>query len=117
MTSKRIRTRKGEIMKFLSLEDLTGTFEAVIFPKEYEKYAPLTLSMGPYLIEGFVDKELGDTITVKKLSVLSSRMALRQNQIDDAENVFVNTETTLDEEFKLIEEIADEVLFKQIVNF
>jgi DNA polymerase III alpha subunit len=117
MTSKRIRTRKGDIMKFLSLEDLTGTFEAVIFPKEYEKYAPLTLSMGPYLIEGFVDKELGDTITVKKLSVLSSRMALRQNQIDDAENVFVNTETTLDEEFKLIEEIADEVLFKQIVNF
>jgi len=117
MTSKRIRTRKGDIMKFLSLEDLTGTFEAVIFPKEYEKYAPLTLSMGPYLIEGFVDKELGDTITVKKLSVLSSRMALRQNQIDDAENVFVNTETTLDEEFKLIEEIADDMLFKQIVNF
>jgi hypothetical protein len=29
----------------------------------------------------------------------------------------VNTETTLDEEFKLIEEIADDMLFKQIVNF
>jgi DNA polymerase III alpha subunit len=33
MASKRILTKKNEIMKFLSLEDLTGTFEAVIFPK------------------------------------------------------------------------------------
>lgn len=117
MTSKRIRTRKGDIMKFLSLEDLTGTFEAVIFPKEYEKYAPLTLSMGPYLIEGVVDKELGDTIVVKNLQVLSSRIALRTEQVDDAENIFRNTETTLAEEFKLIEEIADDMVYKQLVNF
>lgn len=117
MTSKRIRTRKGDIMKFLSLEDLTGTFEAVIFPKEYEKYAPLTLSMGPYLIEGVVDKELGDTVVVKTLQVLSSRIALRAEQVDDAENIFRNTETTLAEEFKLIEEIADDMVYKQLVNF
>lgn len=117
MTSKRIRTRKGDIMKFLSLEDLTGTFEAVIFPKEYEKYAHLTLSMGPYLIEGFVDKELGDTITVKKLNVLSSRLALRESQIDEAENVYKNTETTLPDEFKMIEEIADDMVYKQLINF
>jgi DNA polymerase III alpha subunit len=117
MTSKRIRTRKGDIMKFLSLEDLKGTFEAVIFPKEYEKYAPLTLSMGPYLIEGYVDKELGDTVTVKKLSVINSRIALRANQIDEAENVYKNTEKLLDEEFRLIEDIADDMVYKQLVNF
>ncbi len=117
MTSKRIRTRKGDIMKFLSLEDLTGTFEAVIFPREYEKYAHLTLSMGPYFIEGLVDKELGDTITVKRLSVLSTRLALRTQQLDDAENIFRNTETTLNEEFKLVEEIADDIVYKQLVNF
>jgi DNA polymerase III alpha subunit len=35
MSSKRIRTKKGDIMKFLSLEDLTGTYEAVIFPRAY----------------------------------------------------------------------------------
>lgn len=117
MTSKRIRTRKGEIMKFLSLEDLTGTFEAVIFPKEYQKYAPMTLSMGPYLIEGIVDNELGDTIVVKSLKVLSSRIALRTEQVDDAENIFQNTETTLPEEFKVIEKIADDMVYKQIINF
>lgn len=117
MTSKRIRTRKGDIMKFLSLEDLSGTFEAVIFPKEYEKYAPLTLSMGPYLLEGIVDNELGDTIIVKRLSVLSTRLTLRTQQLDDAENIFKNTETTLNEEFKLVEEIADDLVYKQLVNF
>ncbi len=117
MTSKRIRTRKGDIMKFLSLEDLKGTFEAVIFPKEYKKYAPLTLSMGPYLIEGYVDKDLGDTITVKKLSVINSRIALRANQIDDAESIYRNSEKLLDEEFRLIEDIADDMVYKQLVNF
>lgn len=117
MTSKRIRTRKGDIMKFLSLEDLTGTFEAVIFPREYEKYAPLTLTMGPYLIEGFVDSENGDTITVKKLSVLSNRIVQRENLIDDTESIFKNTEKILEEEFRLVEEIADDMIYRYVINF
>ncbi|PIW99193.1 MAG: DNA polymerase III subunit alpha, partial [Ignavibacteria bacterium CG_4_8_14_3_um_filter_37_9] len=72
MTSKRIKTSKGEIMKFLSLEDLTGTFEAVIFPKAYAQFAELTMSMGPYVIEGKVDAESGNNIIVDKLSVLTA---------------------------------------------
>jgi len=75
MTSKRIKTSKGEIMKFLSLEDLTGTFEAVIFPKAYAQYAELTMSMGPYVIEGKVDAESGNNIIVDKLSVLTAERA------------------------------------------
>ncbi|MBM3333307.1 hypothetical protein FJY63_01470 [Candidatus Sumerlaeota bacterium] len=34
----------GEFMKFLSLEDLTGTFEVTLFPRAYRRFAPLTLS-------------------------------------------------------------------------
>ena len=75
MASKRIKTSKGEIMKFLSLEDMSGTFEAVIFPKAYAQYAELTLSMGPYLVEGKVDAENGNNIIVEKLEVLSSEKA------------------------------------------
>lgn len=33
---RRVRTKKGEEMAFLSLEDATGTMEAVVFPKLYE---------------------------------------------------------------------------------
>ena len=75
MTSKRIMTSKGEVMKFLSLEDLTGTFEAVLFPKAYQIYAELTMSMGPYLVEGRIDAENGNNIIVEKLSVLSAEKA------------------------------------------
>lgn len=82
MASKRIKTKKGEIMKFLSLEDLTGTFEAVIFPKTYQQFAELTMSMGPYLIEGKVDAINGNNIIVEKLSVLSADMAKSITQKD-----------------------------------
>ncbi len=75
MTSKRIKTSKGDIMKFLSLEDLTGTFEAVIFPKAYSQFAELTMSMGPYVIEGKVDAESGNNIIVEKLAVLTAERA------------------------------------------
>ena len=82
MTSKRIKTSKGEIMKFLSLEDLTGTFEAVIFPKAYAQFAELTMSMGPYVIEGKVDAESGNNIIVDKLSVLTAERARSITQKD-----------------------------------
>lgn len=72
MASKRVTTSKGGIMKFLSLEDKTETFEAVIFPEAYKKYAELTISMGPYLVEGKVDAESGNNIIVEKLWVLSA---------------------------------------------
>lgn len=82
MTSKRIKTSKGDIMKFLSLEDLTGTFEAVIFPKAYQEYAELTMSMGPYFIEGKVDAANGNNIIVNRLSVLSAEKARSITQKD-----------------------------------
>jgi len=88
MASKRIQTRKGDIMKFLSLEDLTGTFEAVIFPKTYQVYAELTMSMGPYLVEGRIDAENGNNIIVEKLSVLSAEKARAITQKDRTSSDF-----------------------------
>lgn len=51
---KRIPTKAGTWMKFLSLEDLTGTFEAVLFPDAYARCAEATLGAGPLLLEGRV---------------------------------------------------------------
>ena len=52
---KRNPTRAGTWMKFLLLEDLTGTFEAVLFPDAYARCAEATLGTGPLLVEGRVD--------------------------------------------------------------
>lgn len=72
ISSKRVKTKKGDIMKFLSLEDLTGTYEAVIFPRAYYKVAEKTLSMGPYIVEGKVDRESHSNLIVENLEVLSN---------------------------------------------
>ena len=93
MASKRIMTKNDEVMKFLSLEDLTGTFEAVIFPEAYKKYAALTMSMGPYRVEGKVDAENGNNIVVEKLEVLTSVTALAVTEKDrNTEKYYGDTE-------------------------
>ncbi len=116
MTSKRIKTRKGEIMKFLSLEDLTGTFEAVLFPQAYEKYAELTFSMGPYLLEGKIEEENSDNIIVEELTILSSVKVKALLQKDSAENRYYgDVEKVNEEEFRLVEILNRPQLLKAYV--
>ena len=111
MTSKRIRTKKGEIMKFLSLEDLTGTFEAVIFPKVYYQYAELTMSMGPYIVEGIVDENDTVNLVVKKLSLVSAISVLRETEKDSVENKYYgDVEKVSEEDFRLLENLNKEKL-------
>ena len=111
MSSKRIRTKKGEIMKFLSLEDESGTFEAVIFPKAYEKFAELTMSMGPYLVLGKVDMETGPNLVVEKLAVLSAKEVLSVTQKDSAENNWYgDVEKVHEDEFDIVKSLDKEKL-------
>jgi DNA polymerase III alpha subunit len=98
MTSKRIKTKKGEIMKFLSLEDLTGTFEAVIFPKVYYRVAELTLSMGPYLVTGRVDVNDHTNLVVEDMKVLSSTALQSSLQKDSVEHNYYGDEEKITEE-------------------
>ena len=116
MTSKRIKTKRGEIMKFLSLEDLSGTFEAVLFPRTYSKYAELTMSLGPYLVEGKADIENGNNIIVEKLEVLSYKHALQFAQKDSSENkYFGDVEKVTKEEFAIAQSLDKEKLRKAYV--
>lgn len=111
MTSKRIKTKKGKIMKFLSLEDESGTFEAVIFPKAYEKYAEQTMSMGPYLVLGKVDMETGSNLVVEKLAVLSAKDILSITQKDSAENNWYgDVEKVHENEFDIVKSLDKEKL-------
>jgi DNA polymerase III alpha subunit len=70
ISSKRIPTKAGTWMKFLSLEDLTGTFEAVLFPDVYAAYAERTLLPGPCLLAGQVEVDHGvPSLTVARLEI------------------------------------------------
>jgi DNA-directed DNA polymerase III PolC len=59
ITTRRAKTKSGEQMRFLSLEDLTGTMECVLFPETYRKYGSCIASRGPYIVEGIVEDDFG----------------------------------------------------------
>ncbi len=111
MTSKRIKTKKGDIMKFLSLEDLTGTFEAVIFPNVYYHVAELTLSMGPYLVTGRIDENDSTNIVTEDLKVLSSQTVLASLEKDSVEhNYYGDEEKVTEQDFELAKTLNKEKL-------
>jgi DNA polymerase III alpha subunit len=61
-TSHHSRTAKGESMLFLTLEDLTGTLDAILFPDVYRTAKSLVGSSVPLLVTGVMemDKERGE---------------------------------------------------------
>ncbi len=110
VTSKRLRTKKGQIMKFLSLEDLSGTFEAVIFPAVYRRVAAKTLSMGPFLIAGKIDRENTNNIVVENLEILPFVAGKTGVGKDSAENeYFGDVEKVREAEFEIVNSLGNKL--------
>ena len=61
-TSRRSRTAKGDMMLFLTIEDLQGTLDVILFPDVYRIAKSFLDSNSPLLITGVVemDKERGE---------------------------------------------------------
>jgi len=77
ISRKRIATGKSGAVMFLSLDDLTGAFEVVIFPGCYRRYAALALGQGPFIITGRVAGEYGVfTVICEKIELLRRNAAL-----------------------------------------
>ncbi len=54
-TSRRTRTGKGEMMLFLTLEDLNGTLDVIFFPDVYRQARGLLGGNQPLLVSGVVE--------------------------------------------------------------
>jgi DNA polymerase III alpha subunit len=61
-TSRRSRTAKGDMMLFLTIEDLQGTLDVILFPDVYRVAKSYLDSNSPLLITGVMemDKERGE---------------------------------------------------------
>lgn len=58
ITSKTVKsTRSNTLMAFITLEDLFGIVEIVVFPRDYEKYKALLVEENKVLIRGKVNAE------------------------------------------------------------
>ena len=87
VTRKRLRTKHDEPMVFITFEDTHALYETVMFPREYGRFASLTLASGPFLVTGQVASEHGAvTVTIKDLRLLrtdSGSLITRQQPIRD----------------------------------
>ena len=62
LTEKSIKTtRNNKIMAFLTIEDLYGTVEVIVFPKQYESFGSQLKEDGIYYIEGRVSQQEGES--------------------------------------------------------
>jgi DNA polymerase III alpha subunit len=52
LSGRRSRTAGGEMMAFLTLEDLEGMLDVVVFPDAYRRSRSALSGPGPYLVEG-----------------------------------------------------------------
>ena len=56
---KRVRTSRGEYMRFVTMEDMTDLFEVVLFPRCYNRYGHLLKTPGPFAVRGHITDEQG----------------------------------------------------------
>jgi DNA polymerase III alpha subunit len=76
LSSHRARTARGELMLFLSIEDLEGMLEVVFFPPAYHQYRQVLRSSGPYLIRGIVERDSDDGdiwLRAEKVKIISNK--------------------------------------------
>jgi DNA polymerase-3 subunit alpha/error-prone DNA polymerase len=71
VTGKRVRTKHGDTMEFLTFEDETGIVETTFFPKTYERFCHTVDRNRPYVLEGKVEVDWGaTTLTVDHVEPL-----------------------------------------------
>src|SRR5438552_735915 len=58
---RRVVTRKGQIMAYATLEDLTGSVDVVVFPRQFEQYRLLFEPDKVVVVQGKVDARAGST--------------------------------------------------------
>ena len=72
LTTKTVKTRKGETMEFLTFEDQSGLFEAVLFPGQYKVFNDLLRWEKLFVIQGKVEESYGvQTVTIERLTSLA----------------------------------------------
>lgn len=77
VTYKGTRTAKGELMKFISLEDPTGIFEVTLFPKIYSKFGHILADKGPFIVKGRIENDNGSrTLTAMWLGSLTKETTI-----------------------------------------
>ena len=78
--ARRVPTKDGKRMYFLTLDDGTGLIECTLFPDVYGRCAAELSGSGPYVVEGTVESQYGEiTVTATSCRQLSAAEAGRES--------------------------------------
>ncbi len=80
---KKIRTKKGETMAFLTVSDQSGDMESVVFPAVLKRYS-LLLQQGNIV---FVDGKIEERNGVKQLIISSAKEVVKNEETVDGKNI------------------------------
>jgi len=69
ITQRRVFAKNKQYMKFLTLDDESGLFEAVLFPECYREWGHYTADYGAFIVEGQAVDEFG-SVTVEARRVM-----------------------------------------------
>lgn len=78
--SKKIQTKKGDLMGYLTVEDLYGTTEVVSFPETFSEAQEIIARDLPVIIAGYTDK------TDKGLKIIARKIVSIENN-DELKNI------------------------------
>jgi DNA polymerase-3 subunit alpha/error-prone DNA polymerase len=71
VTQKEVWTKDGARMDFVSFEDETALYEAVLFPQTFERFRHLLFSQHPLIVKGSVQNDQGAlSVEVSQIAVL-----------------------------------------------
>jgi len=89
---------KGDPMAMISLEDLSGTFDTVVFPEAYKKYAVVLRAKadGGLCMEGKVQVEHGTaTLVVDKVVPLNDALQIKRSKKQEVPDVKLGIKPTI----------------------
>ncbi|NOZ57260.1 MAG: DNA polymerase III subunit alpha, partial [Calditrichaeota bacterium] len=71
ITRKLAKTKREQLMEFVSFEDTTAIYDTTFFPRAYERFVHLLSANRPFLLTGKVEEDFGAvTLTVEEVEPL-----------------------------------------------
>ncbi|PJC40561.1 MAG: DNA polymerase III subunit alpha [Parcubacteria group bacterium CG_4_9_14_0_2_um_filter_41_8] len=82
---KEINTKKGDLMAFVNVQDLTGAIELIVFPKAYQQYKELIQPDAILAISGKVENRQGKMqILCDRVQIITSDVIAQAQQFRSA---------------------------------
>lgn len=80
---RKTTTKRGNAMAYLNMEDLSGSYETVVFPKVYETIQDKEFGLTPVYIKGTVDKtERGSKVLAEEIGPLETLIAESAKKVE-----------------------------------